>query len=139
MHFQSLKTKLLIPVAALVVTSGLLISMLVSQRYSGSLLETMAAEAQNLAHAVALEAADKILLNDLVSLQKTLDHHMRSHPNISYLFILREGQVLAHTFGKGIPSGLLDANAIPHGEPMHFQKIASTTGEHYLDIAWPIF
>lgn len=139
MRFQSLKTKLLFPVAALVITSGLLISILVSQRYSGSLLETMAAQAQNLAHAVALEAADKILLNDLVSLQKTLDHHMRSHPNISYLFILREGQVLAHTFGKGIPSGLLDANAIPQGEPMHFQKIASTTGEHFLDIAWPIF
>jgi two-component system response regulator HydG len=139
MRFQSLKTKLLLPVAALVITSGLLISMLVSQRYSGSLLETMAAQAQNLAHAVALEAADKILLNDLVSLQKTLDHHMRSHPNISYLFILREGQVLAHTFGKGIPSGLLDANTISHGEPMHFQKIASTTGEHFLDIAWPIF
>ncbi len=139
MRFRSLKTKLLLPVAALVITSGLLISMLVSQRYSGSLLATMAAQAQNLAHAVALEAADKILLNDLVSLQKMLDHHMRSHPNISYLFVLREGQVLAHTFGKGIPSGLLDANAISLGEPMHFQKIASTTGEHYLDIAWPIF
>jgi two-component system response regulator HydG len=99
----------------------------------------MAAQAQNLAHAVALEAADKILLNDLVSLQKTLDHHMRSHSIISYLFIQRDGHVLAHTFAKGVPADLIRVNAVAPGEPKHFQKIASTTGEHYLDIAWPIF
>ncbi len=139
MRIQSLKSKLLVPVCALVITSGVLISILVSQRYSKTLLEAMSAQTENVAHAVALEAADKVLINDLVSLQKMLDHHMRSHTGISYIFILREGRVLAHTFGKGIPSGLLDANAISHGEPMHFQKIASTTGEHYLDIAWPIF
>ena len=109
MRFQSLKSKVLLPVSALVIASGLLISMLVSQRYSSSLLEAMSAQAQNLAHAVALDAADKILINDLVSLQKMLDHQMRSHPNISYLFIQRDGQVLAHTFGKIVPTGLLKA------------------------------
>jgi two-component system response regulator HydG len=139
MPFQSLKTKLLLPVSALVITSGLLISMLVSQSYSRSLLEAMAAQAENLAHAVALEAADKILINDLVALQKMLDHQMRSHPNISYLFIIRDGRILAHTFGKGIPAGLLKANTVTPGQLRHFRKIASTTGLRYLDIAWPIF
>ncbi len=130
---------MLLPVSVLVIASGLLISMLVSQRYSRSLLEAMSAQAQNLAHAVALDAADKILINDLVSLQKMLDHQMRSHPNISYLFIQRDGQVLAHTYGKVVPAGLLKANTVTPGKAMHFQKIASTTGEHHLDIAWPIF
>jgi len=99
----------------------------------------MAAQAENLAHGVALEAADKILINDLVALQKMLGSQARSHPNIAYLFVNKEGQVLAHTFEKGVPAGLLSANTVSPGEPMHFRKIASTTGEHYLDIAWPIF
>jgi two-component system response regulator HydG len=139
MRFQSLKSKMLLPVSALVIASGLLISISVSQRYSGSLLEAMSAQAENVAHAVALEAAEKILVNDLVALQKMLDHHIRSHSNLSYLFIQRDGQVLAHTFRKGIPAGLLKANTLTPGKAMRFQKIASTKGERYLDIVWPIF
>ncbi len=130
---------MVLPVSALVIASGLLISILVSQRYSKSLLETMSSQAENVAHAVALDAADKILTNDLVALQKILDHQVRSHPNISYLFIQRDGQILAHTFGKMLPTGLLKANRLTSGKAMHFQKIASTTGEQYLDIAWPVF
>ncbi len=139
MHLQSLKSKLVVAASVLVIGSGLLISLLVTQRYSSSLLETMAAQAENLAHAVALEAADKILINDLVALQKMLDHQIRSNPAISYVFICRDDHVLAHTFGKGVPLGLVKANAITPGDQKSFQKIASTSGEHYLDIAWPIF
>ena len=85
MHLQSLKSKLLVAVSVLVIGSGLLISLLVTQRYSRALFETMAAQAENLAHAVALEAAGMILINDLVALQKTLDHHMHSSPSLAYL------------------------------------------------------
>jgi len=136
---QSLKSKLLVAVSALVIGSGLLISLLVSQRYSSSLYKSMTAQAENLVHVVALEAADKILINDLVSLQKTLDHHLRSHPSIAYLFISRNGRVLAHTFDKGIPSELIDANRPSSVEQSRFQEIVSTTGEKFLDIAWPVF
>ena len=139
MRFQSLRSKMVIPVSLLVIISGLLISILVSQSYRKSILETLYVQAENVAHAVALEAADKILTNDLVTLQKTLDHHMNSHPNISFLFIEKDGQVLAHTFKKAIPEQLLKANAVSSGETRHFQKIASISGERYLDVAWPIF
>jgi two-component system response regulator HydG len=139
MRLKSLKSKLLVTVFTLVIGSGLLISLLVTQRYSSSLFQSMTAQAENLAHAVSLEAADKILINDLVSLQKTLDHHIRSNPAISYLFIYRDGSVLAHTFDKGIPADLVAANAPRSGDQSRFQEIASTGGEQYLDIAWPIF
>ncbi len=121
------------------ISSGLLISILVSQRYSSSLLEAISSQAENLAHAVALEALDKILINDLVALQKMLGSHMQSHSNISYIFIQRDGQILAHTFKNGIPKGLLKANTIEPGEPMRFQKIVATNGDHFLDIAWRVF
>ena len=139
MRFQSLKTKLLIVVSALVITTGLLISLLVTQRYSRSLFEAVTAQAENLAHATALEATDKILINDLVALQKMLDHQLHSNPSIVYLFILRDDLILAHTFTEGVPVELISANEFVPGKKSHFHKITSTTGEHYLDIGWSIF
>ena len=139
MRLQSLKSKLLLAVSALVIGSGLLIMLLVSQSYSNSLLDLATAQGENLAHAVALDATDKILINDLVALQKMLDHQLRSNPSIAYLFILQDDRILAHTFTKGVPVELISANEFVPGKQTHFQEIASTDGEHYLDIAWPIF
>jgi two-component system response regulator HydG len=136
---QSLRSKLFVTVSALVIGSGLLISLLVTQRYSNILFEAMAAQTENLAHALALEAADKILINDLIGLQKMLDHQMRSNPAVSYLFIVKEDRVLAHTFTKGVPVELTRSNWVIGDDYGHLKRIASTKGEHYLDIAWPIF
>ncbi len=139
MQFQSLKSKLLFVVSALVIGSGLLISLLVTQRYSSSLLNAASAQAENVAHAVALEATDKILINDLVALQKMLDHQIRSNSPLSYLFIIKGDEVLAHTFTKGVPVALIEANQPYSAERSNLQEIASTEGDKYLDIAWPIF
>ncbi len=103
MRLQSLKSKLLLAASLLVIGSGLLISILVTQRYSSSLFQSMSAQAENLAHTIELDATDKILTNDLVALQKMLDYKIRSNPMVAYLFIIRDNQVLAHTFSQGIP------------------------------------
>ncbi len=139
MRLQSLKSKLLLAVSLLVIGSGLLISVLVTQRYSSSLFQSMSAQAENLAHAVELDATDKILTNDLVALQKMLDYKIRSNPMVAYLFIIRDNKVLAHTFSEGIPLELLDANNAVLDNYGNYQEIVSTKGEHYLDIALPIF
>jgi two-component system response regulator HydG len=139
MRLQSLKSKLLLAVSLLVIGSGLLISVLVTQRYSSSLFQSMSAQAENLAHAVELDATDKILTNDLVALQKMLDYKIRSNPMVAYLFIIRDNKVLAHTFPDGIPLELLDANNAVLDNYGNYQEIVSTKGEHYLDIALPIF
>lgn len=139
MRVQSLKSKLLLGVSALVICSGVLISILVTHRYGRSLSEAMAAQAEYLTHAVALQAADLVLINDPVSLQKLLDHLMRSNPSLSYLFIVKDGQVLAHTFAGGVPVDLLSANEASPAAAPHLQEISSTTGEYYLDMAMPIF
>ena len=135
----SLKSKLLLAVSLLVIGSGLLISILVTQRYSNSVFQSMTAQAENLAHAIELDATDRILTNDLVALQKMLDYRIRSNPTVAYLFIIRKNQVLAHTFSRGIPIELLEANHAVLDNYGNFQKIVSTDGENYLDIAWPIF
>jgi two-component system response regulator HydG len=139
MLYLSLKNKLLLAVSALVIFSGILISLIVSQRYSKSLLEAAAAQAENIAHSIALEATDKILINDMVALQKMLDHHIRSNPPISYLFIVKDGEILAHTFLKGIPASLINVNQVKGSAQFRLKEISSTEGDKYLDIAWPIF
>jgi transcriptional regulator with GAF, ATPase, and Fis domain len=139
MRFQSLKSKLLLSVSALVIFSVSIVSLLVIQRYSRSLQDTMVAQSENHAHAMALAAADMILINDLVALQRFLDMQKKTHSDISYVFIHRDGLVLAHTFKHGIPQGLMEANAVSTSEQFHLKRIGSTEGKHFLDIALPIF
>ncbi|UCF91959.1 MAG: sigma 54-interacting transcriptional regulator [Desulfobacterales bacterium] len=139
MRRQSLKTKLLTAVFALVIGSCVLISLLVTNRYGSSLFKTAAAQAENIAHAIALEATEKILINDLANIQKTLDYHLRSNAAVAYLFIVRDGQILAHTFSNGVPVELIPANIWVNGQESQVKKIISTMGDPYLDIAWPIF
>ena len=139
MRPRSLKAKLLIIISFLVIGSGLLISMLVTHRYGKSLFESMTAQAENLAQAIALDATDKILTNDLVALQKMLDYHMSSTPHTAYIFIIRENQVLAHTFPRGMPVELIEANNVILGSFSHHKEIVSTEGERYFDIARAIF
>ncbi len=139
MRFQSLKSKLLLTVSALVIGSGLLISFLFTQRYSSSLYQSMSVQAQILSHSIELDATDKILTNDLVALQKMLDYQIRSNKSISYLFIIKENQILAHTFNDGVPLELIQANKAALNESFALKKIKSTAGEYFLDMAWPIF
>ena len=64
---KSLKHTLLLIVTVLVLGSGVLISSMITHRHGAALLEGAAAQADNIAHKLALDAADKILINDLVA------------------------------------------------------------------------
>jgi len=135
----SLKSKLLATISVIVILTGLAIAGIVTQRYSGALRQEMMGQSENLAHGIALDAADRILINDLVGLQKMLDQQRRIHPALAYLFILKDGQVLAHTFDQGLPAGLLEANQPISPAQPGFRQVVSQKGDHYLDTALPIF
>ena len=139
MRPRSLKSRLLIAVTALVIGSGLIIAFLATQQYSAALRRTMFSQAENLAHTVALDAADKVLLNDLVALQRMLDQQTQSNPAIAYIFVMRDGRVLAHTFEQGVPVQLLKANGIGPSHQPSFKEIVSQRHESFLDAAWPIY
>lgn len=139
MRPRSLKNSLLGGIVLFVVLSGLAIALLVTQRYSAALRANIASQSENLAHAVALEAADRILINDLVGLQKLLDQHLRSNQDLGYLFVIKEGRILAHTFPQGVPAAILEVNQPTPTGQSKVRQIASRAGEHFLDTAWPIF
>ena len=140
MRPRTLRHTLLLAIAVVVLVSGLLISQLVTHRYSTSLIEGAVAQAEHAAHKLALDAAEQVLTNDLVGLQRLLDGQVAAHPAVSYIFIIRDGQVLSHTFQAGVPVDLIAANAAVTGsEAGRLEKIVSDKGERFLDIAWPIF
>ena len=139
MRPKTLKTKLLIGVAVLVLSSSLLISLLVTQRYSRGLADALVTQARYLSDAIALQAADLVLTNDLVALQKMLDQQLSSNPLLAYLFVIKEGRVLAHTFKGGIPTDLVAANEAGPGPEPRMQEIAAESGDRLMDIAVPIF
>jgi DNA-binding NtrC family response regulator/HAMP domain-containing protein len=139
MHLRSLKSKLLLAVSALVIMSGIVIALLVTRQYSFALRKAMMGQVENAAQTIALDAADKILVNDLVALQRMLDQQIQSNTALGYILILRDGRVLAHTFEHGVPGELLGANDTVAGERPSLREIVSQKGEYYLDAAWPIF
>jgi len=136
---QDFRKRLLFVVAVIVITSGLVISQIVTHRYSNTLSQVAAAQAENISHNLALNATNKILINDLVDLQNLLDDRMRSNPYISYLFIVRNNRILTHTFPKGVPVDLINANKPADNRHDSLKKIISKKGDRYIDIAWPIF
>ena len=134
-RFYSLKGRLLLAIIGLIVGSGVIISFLVTYRYSQVLYAAATTHAENLSHQIVLQATDKILINDLVSLQKLIDHHMRSHSSLSYLFVVKNGEVLAHSFPDGFPVNLLGINGKETGGEGSILKILSESGEDFMDFA----
>jgi two-component system response regulator HydG len=139
MRPKTLRYTLLLAIAVIVLASGVLISQLVTHRYSVSLIEGAVAQAEHVAHKLALDAAEQVLINDLVGLQRMLDGQISANPAVSYIFIIRDSQVLSHTFQAGVPVELIAANAVEDSAAGHLEKIVSDKGERFLDIAWPIF
>jgi len=129
---------LLLVMALLVLSSGAVISQIVIHRYSRSLAQEAVTRAEKIAHNLALDAADRILINDLVALQKLLDDQMASEPAIGYLFVVRDGRILTHTFNDGVPVELIQANVSSDTQKGHLQKIVSDSQERFIDFAWPI-
>ena len=137
--FASLKTMLLLTVALLVIFTGIVVSQLVIRNYSTTLLSGVIARAENIAHKLALDVTDKILINDLVAVQKILDDQLRSEPSVSYLFIINNNKVLVHTFQKGVPVNLININSHGNNIDRNVVKLISETNERFIDIRLPIF
>ncbi len=139
MKLQSLRSKLVMSVSALVIGSGLVISLVETNRFSKTLHESAISRGEFLSQELALEATNIILINDLIALRTLLNNHLLSNPSLAYLFIVKENKILAHTFTEGIPRNLIGINIPQSNEKGNFKRISTNNGESYLDIAWPIF
>ena len=137
--YKSLKTMLLLAVASLVILTGVVVSQLMIQNYSTALLSGAIARVESIAHKLSLDLTDKILINDLVAVQKILDDQLQSEKSVSYLFIMNNHKVLVHTFSDGVPVNLVGINKNLEITTKNISKFQSETGDRFVDIQWPIF
>jgi two-component system NtrC family sensor kinase len=90
---------------------------------------------RDLARLVARQAAEPILVNDLVTLQELAqDAERGGQGRITYCLVLRGGQVLASSFGGATPPGLLAARPAGDREPM----VVRSGERRILDLVEPI-
>jgi transcriptional regulator with GAF, ATPase, and Fis domain len=140
LRLSSLKSALLVSVTVVVVCSGLLISTVLTNRFSADLLAAAQVRAEAIAKKLALDLTDIIFINDVVAIQKILEDQIASEVTVSYLFIVtHDQQILAHTFRDGIPGDLIRLNQPPAGRQSQIVKIISETKERFIDVAMPIF
>ncbi len=138
MKLESLRSKLVVSIFVTVIGSGAIISLLETNRLSKGLREAAVAQGEYLSRAVALEAANKILADDVTSLQNLLKYQLESNPAIKYLFVVKDSKILAHSFSDGIPKTLLDAGQKESDRVGNFKQISTEEDQTFLDITWPI-
>jgi signal transduction histidine kinase len=92
-----------------------------------------------IARAFAAYATDAVLTNDLFHLNELINDTLLNNPDVRYILVLdANDRVLAHSFGRGVPQGLIAANRAAPNEPYHTQRINTEEG-FVLDIAVPLF
>ncbi len=135
----SIRTKIF----GIVLGTSLLLSAAFIFQVRLALYHFLATEAQqqgiSIARDLAARSTDLILINDLYSLYQLLKDTQANFRDVRYVFVVSpEGEVLAHTFEGGFPSGLLGVNRVEQGMFEHTVVLQTDEGLVW-DVAVPIF
>lgn len=90
------------------------------------------------ASAFAAYATDAVLTDDLFRLNELIGDTLLNNPDVRYILVLdANDRVRAHSFGRGIPKGLVAANRVADDEKSHLQRVNTEEG-FVLDVAAPL-
>jgi PAS domain S-box-containing protein len=136
-HNISLRTKLLIGVVGIILLLILPITFTVRHMSYKSLESQFHKRAVTLANQVSARIAGHVLTLNTMAVRLAI-LKIKEDENLSYVFAVdSRGEILEHTFEKGLPVGLLEANQLSRGRPYNLQHIESEEGI-ILDIAAPL-
>ncbi len=135
----SVRTKILGIVLALVLLLSIGTTLQVREVYQQALINRLQEQSVSVARDLAARSTDLILINDLFALHQLLEETLANNPDVRYAFILdNSGSVIAQTFGKGLPAGLIALNGVSPIE--HHRTVALETDEGRVwDTAVPVF
>ncbi len=134
------------PIAAKIMAGFLLLVMLLggalvyvaSYSLRSGISQQLEKRAVTLAQSVAAQTPDFIYTGDYYTLYQLLVASLENNEDVRYLFVLDgSGNVLASTFGDGLPLGLAAANHLPPDEPSHVVLLATSEGVLH-DVAVPL-
>lgn len=139
----NLRDKFLFGSICLIVGLGVLVLFLVQTIVSKKLLAEVRERGVLIAKNLAAESVRPILSGRTEELQLFINECKSSKQDIEYIFVMdsqdqnSQGQVLAHTFEKGFPSGLKSANSIAQGKGQN-AKTLMIDKKNVLDIVVPV-
>lgn len=138
MQIINLRSKLLILSVGLVVLVGLAVSFSIQNTLSEKFLAELQKRGLYVANNLAKESSEDILTHNMLDLQLRLNDHKAEDRTIMYIFIMGSGgEILAHTFKKGFPLDLKEANILSLDKSYDIQRLVSEKGS-IIDIAVPI-
>ena len=131
------RTKLNLGMSAILVGMAVLLLPLVGTMSASSLVEESKKRGSALAEGLSVRAVDPMLARDFLRLKNMVDEQSTVE-DVIYAFIQdKNGFVLVHTFQKGFPVDLIDANKAASGESLHIQLLADGSRRIY-DFAAPV-
>jgi len=135
----SVRTKILGIVLTLTTVLGLGVTWQVRVMMNRTLISELEERGHSVVSDLSARSADPILLNDTFALHELLTETVANHPDAVYAFVLNpQGQVLAHTFSGGLPTGLLSLNRPENNQTSRHVHYMSNQGDMH-DFAAPIF
>ena len=135
----SVRTKIMGIVLSLVLLLGAGVTLQVRATMARTLSRELDQRAVSIARDLAARSTDLILTNNLYALHELLQDRVKNNDDLRYAFVLDvEGRVLVHSFGQGVPPGLLAVNPTRPDEPPSLQILDTEEGLIH-DVAAPIF
>ncbi|RMD86006.1 MAG: hypothetical protein D6815_00670 [Candidatus Dadabacteria bacterium] len=103
-----LRTRIVLWFASLVVLEGLVAALSITHLVGLELRASARRAGASTTQSLLLQSMDPVLTGNPVELYKLLRRAMSGSPDVRYAFVLdRNGNVLAHTFARGVPEPLL--------------------------------
>lgn len=131
------QTKIVLGIILIVVAVALMTAIPVSRMASRAIIGESRGRGLVLAENLSLRLADAMLTQDLLRMKTMVDELTAVGEDINYAFVLDEGgDVLVHTFQRGFPVELKNANA-EDGKKAHIQLLDTGT-ELVYDFAVPV-
>lgn len=135
---MGLRYKILFGIAGLLVLFGLTVTIFAKTVLYENLLGKLEKRGISIARHMAANSVSPILTEKYFELEMMAIDLMKSEEDIEYIFVLdKKGEVLAHTFDRGFPVGLLEVNRDVSGKSYSIEKIATEKGK-FIDIAVPM-
>lgn len=126
----SLKWKFYAIIISLLITMGIIFTLLTEQQMLASFKEELYTDGIAIGRLIESNSIKPILTNDLVSLRTLLTGFLEVDDSLEYLYIITpENIILAHTFDGGFPTDLIDfSSSVPRANKIREQILDTDMG-----------
>ncbi|MEF2232327.1 MAG: ATP-binding protein [Pseudodesulfovibrio sp.] len=131
------RTKLHLGISGILIVMAVLLLTLVGNMSAKSLIEENRKRGSAMAESLAARTVEPLLAQDFLRMKNMVDEQ-GAMGDVVYVFVQNEwGHVLTHTFHKGFPMDLVEANRVADGARVHISLLASGK-ERIYDFASPV-